>query len=755
MRYKFYTTLLLSLISISIFSQHQAITISGKITDEQTNPVTSVTIRLQKNGIGTISNQSGFFKINILQSQQQDTVLISSIGYSSKKIAVSELRTDVLNTIQLVSKAETMQEVVVKPPDPLTIILAAIEKIPVNYLNTPHISHGFYRMNTKKGNEHIALSEAVFDILNYGYATDKGSNFNLIKSRYIKDEKGIYNLSIGANPEELYEADVIKKISSSNLLDKKGLKNHHFRLLKTIQYNNAATYVIGFDQKDDVKESLYTGKLYIDAESLAFVAIDYRRSEKGIQYAKVGSGSMRALMKLMGVDIDILNGSSFITYQKLNGKWLLSNVKSNTLLHCKSNREFYDFPAKIQFDYVVTGIDTLNIQSFDTKDNLGKNRLIEFQKSDNQADFWKDYNIILSDYNTDSIAKNIIAKNEAFNLKNQVEKKLKKFPKEKSLRLDSILSFFHQKGAFNGSVLIKKEGKILLSKSYGLADKEKETYASDTTQYRIGSLTKTFTSLLIMQLVSENKISLQDTIGKYLPTYVHKHITIQQLLTHTSGIPSYTNDMEKMLSVMKKEQSLKDILASLCSEPLEFESGSQFHYSNSGYTILAGIIEIITGKEYGQVLNEKIFTPLSMAQTSFGTNPANSKGYYLGSIEPNYIIKNTAGAGGISSSVTDLLKWDEALKTDKLISQTILSQSFLPRAAYDDWDADYGFGWMIDKKMFRQSKSHKIIYHPGTDIGYYSMFVRQPDADNLIIMLSNNGDFPRFDLTDLILYEIN
>lgn len=755
MRNKFYTTLLLSLIGICSFSQQQTISINGQIADEQNNPVASATIRLLKNGTGTISNQSGFFKINILQSFQLDTVLISSVGYTLKKIAVSELTHDKINLVQLISKTEILQEVFLKANDPLTIIESAIEKIPINYLNTAHISHGFYRLNTKKGNEHLALSEAVFDILNYGYGTDKGSNFNLIKSRYIKDEKGIYNLSIGATPQQLYEADVVKNKSSSDLLDRKGLKKHHFRLLKTIRYNNSDTYVIGFDQKDDVKESLYTGKLYIDVESLAFVAIDCNRSEKGIQYAKVGNSSMRTLMKLMGVDIDIISESSFISYQKLNGKWLLSNVKSNTLLHCKSDRNFYDFPAKIQFDYVVTGIDTTNIQSFNTKETLGDKKLIEFQNVDGQADFWKDYNIILSDYNSDSIAKNIIAKNESFNLKKQVEKKLKSFPKDKSLRIDSILSFFHKKQAFNGSVLIKKDGKILLSKSYGLADKEKNISASDTTQYRIGSLTKTFTSLLIMQLVAENKLSLQDTIGKYLPTFVHKHITIQQLLTHTSGVPSFTNDMEKILIVMRKEQSMKEIIYNLCSDPLEFASGSQFHYSNSGYTILAYIIEIITGKEYGQVLNEKIFVPLSMSQTSFGTNPANSKGYYLGSIEPGYIIKNTAGAGGISSSVTDLLKWDEALKTDKLISQTILSQSFLPRAAYDDWDADYGFGWMIDKKMFGQSKSHKIIYHPGTDLGYYSMFVRQPDTDNLIIMLSNNGDFPRFDLTDLILDEIN
>jgi CubicO group peptidase (beta-lactamase class C family) len=755
MRNKIYAVLLLSFINICAFSQQQRINISGKISDEENNTLSSVNIRLLKNGIGTISNESGFFKIFIPQLLQQDSIVFSSIGYTSRKIAVNDFVAHKINLIQLVSKAVVLQEVIVKSINPLEIIQAALEKIPNNYLNIPHISHGFYRMNTKKGNEHIALSEAVFDILNYGYAADKGNNFNLIKSRYIKDDKGIYNLSIGANPEQIYEADIIRKISSSDLLDKKGLKNHHFKLLSTIQYNNADTYIIGFDQKDDVKESLYTGKIFIDVESLAIVAINYRRSEKGIQYVKVGSASMRTLMKLMGISIDMNSESSFVTYQKINGKWLLSNVKSNTLIYCKSKRQFYDFPANIQFDYVVTGVDTSNIQSFSTKDNLGKTKLIEFQNSNGQTDFWKDYNIILSDYNSDSIAKNIIAKNESFSLKKQVEKKVKNFPKDKTVRVDSIINFFHQKGVFNGSVLIKKEGKILLSKSYGLADKEKNIAASDTTQYRIGSLTKTFTSLLIMQLIAENKLALQDTIGKYIPSFVHKHITILQLLTHTSGIPSYTNDMEKMLSIMRKEQSLKDIITSLCSEPLEFVSGSQFHYSNSGYTILASIIETITGKEYGQILNEKIFITLSMNQTSFGKNPSNSKGYYLGSIEPNYIIKNTAGAGGISSSVIDLLKWDEALKTDKLISQSLLVQSFLPRVAYDDWDADYGFGWMIDKKMFGQSKSHKIIYHPGTDIGYYSMFVRQPDKDNLIIMLSNNGDFPRFDLTDLILNEIN
>ena len=753
---KIHTTLLITLISFCTFGQ-QNNDINGKVTDEQNTPLSSVTIRLLKSGIGTISNQTGFFRLTILQNLQKDTVLFTSIGYTSKKIAVSDLTSEKTNLIQLVSKAIDLQEVTVsaKQIDPITIIKAAIEKIPINYLNTPHISHGFYRINAKKGDEHLMLSEAVFDILNFGYTADKENSFKLLKNRYIQDEKGIHGIDLGVKPNGLYEADIVKNINESAFFNKSGLKKHRFKLLKSIKYNNADTYVITFDQIEDNKESLYTGKIFIDIESLAFVSIEYRRSETGIQYAKYGDGATRTLLKLLGMKIDIKGESHVVSYHNYNGKWAMSNAKEIHMWNFQSNRQFYDFPARIQLDYIVTGIDTANTVAFESNASLSNNKLIEFQNTSNQVDFWKDYNILLSDYNSDSIAKILISKNEASSLKKQVEKKLKYFPKDKTARVDSIVSFFHQKGAFNGSVLIKQNGKVILSKGYGLADKEKNIYASDSTQYIIGSLTKTFTSLLIMQLVEKNKLSVQDTIGKYLPAYVHKHITIQQLLTHTSGIPSYTNNNEKLLSIMQKEQSLKEIVSLLCSDPLEFASGSQFRYSNSGYSILAFIIEIITGKDYGQVLNEKIFTPLSMTQTSFGTNPVNSKGYHWGKIEPNYIIKNTAGAGGISSSVTDLLKWDEALNNDKLVSQTILSQSFLPRAAYDDWDADYGYGWMIDKKMFSQSKRHKIIYHPGTDFGYYSMFVRQPDKDNLIIMLSNNGDFPRFDLTDLILDEIN
>lgn len=200
---------------------------------------------------------------------------------------------------------------------------------------------------------------------------------------------------------------------------------------------------------------------------------------------------------------------------------------------------------------------------------------------------------------------------------------------------------------------------------------------------------------------------------------------------------------------------LLEILMKYCSDPLEFKPGSGFRYSNSGYLILAAIIENATNKTYEQALKERIFEPLTMGNSGFGLDSINSKGYWLNLPEPGYNIKNVAGAGGIASTVHDLLKWDEALYSTKLLPADKINELFKPRSEYVDWDAWYGYGWMIDRKLFNQSKKHTIIYHPGTDFAYYTMFVRQPDRKSLIILLNNSGDFPRFDMTDLILNVIN
>ncbi|MBC7873292.1 MAG: serine hydrolase [Ferruginibacter sp.] len=748
-----YCLFLLLLVLTNVVNSQLVIT--GKVIDENDKPLAAVSVRMIKKGTGTITNNSGSFSLNIPHTISPDTLLISFLGYEQKKISTEEMKGRGMLLIKMAQKMEIMQEVVIKPVDPVALINSAIDHIPANYYHKPHISKGFYRIDTKKGGEHIMLSEAVFDIYNYGYAQKKDNAFRLVKMRFIEDEKALHGLDLGIKPKEIYRDDIVKEISASDLLSKKGLKNHRFKLNRIINYNGTDAWEISFDQKDGIKESLYSGKIYIAVNSFAIIAIQQARSEKGIAYAKFGDVATRTMLKLVGIDIDILKESSLVTYQHYGEKWILSNVKSNYILNFKSDKRFYDFPANIKTDYVVTGIDTAGIREFSGKEIMGNSKVIEFHNTGGEKDFWNGYNIILADFNSDSIAKQIMARNEFHNLKKQIVPLLKKFPVDKGARIDSILSFYYQKSAFNGTVLIKNNGKIILQKGYGVSDKEKKIPATDTTQYRIGSLTKSFTSLVVQQLASENKLALTDPVGKFIPQYVHKNITLEQLLTHTSGIPNYTNNLDYLLAITTQDLRLKDVIFRFCSDTLEFKPGSEFHYSNSGYTVLAAVIENVTGKTYGQVLSERIFDPLKMRQTAFGLDSINSKGYWLDNRETIYKIKNFAGAGGISSTVNDLLKWDEALYTSELLSQQQLLQVFVPRFAYDDWDAYYGYGWMIDKKLFNQSKKHVLVYHPGTDLGYYSMFVRQPDENNLIIMLSNSGDFPRFDMTDLILDILN
>jgi CubicO group peptidase (beta-lactamase class C family) len=323
------------------------------------------------------------------------------------------------------------------------------------------------------------------------------------------------------------------------------------------------------------------------------------------------------------------------------------------------------------------------------------------------------------------------------------------------VKLDSLFSFFHTQGAFSGSVLVKQKGAVIFQRSYGLADEGKQWPNTDSTRFRIGSLTKTFTSMLIRQLEQEGKLSLHDSIGKFFPGHVHGHVMIEQLLTHTSGIPNYTVKDEYLAELMSRPLSTEYIIRNFCSDPLEFSSGKGFRYSNSGYVILAGIIEKVSGQPYASRLQEKIFTPLNMRSSGFSNALLNSKGYWLKEIEPAYPVSNTVGAGGIWSATGDLEKWDEALYSNKLLPQEKIQEGFQAHADYSDWDANYGYGWMIDRLLFNQSKKHRIIYHPGTDFGYYSMFVRQPDQQNLLVMLSNHGDFPRFELTDLVLDILN
>ncbi|HEY9049239.1 MAG TPA: serine hydrolase [Ohtaekwangia sp.] len=737
------------------YTNPEVLKLEGLIHDESDNPLPFAFINIPTRATGTISNAQGLFSLTISKAYLEDTLVISHLSFESFKAKLSDYVKQRNNVVVLKQKPFMLKEVVVESLDPVKLIETSIAKITNNYYNDRHVTTGFYRIDTKRDAEHIQLSEAVFEIFNHGYGKDKNSLFKLIKMRAIKDEKASHGLDLGLKPKGVYEFDVIKNIRHSEVLGKKNLKKHVFDIAGIVDYKGTDAYEVTFDQRDGLKESLYEGKIFIDVNSLALLSIEYSRSKKGILYAQYGDAPTRALMKIVGIDIGIKNEFCKINYEKYGDAFVLSTVKNIVTLNFKSERSHYDFTCNTVVDYVVTAVDTTRQNEFTAEETLGNNKLIEFQNLEPDSDFWKGYNTILPDYNANAIAKAIKDKNNSYNLRKQVEPRLAKLPEDVSLRIDTIINFYHKNGEFNGNALVKHNGKLVLQKYYGKATTTPEQLHNNNSEFRIGSLTKSFTSILIFQLINEGKIELTDSIGKFIPWYIHKYVTIEHLLTHTSGIPNYTNNIAYLTEILTQEIPLKDIITRYCSDSLEFKSGDKFQYSNSGFVILAAIAEVVSGQRYGDLLQQSIFEPALMTHSKFAATALNTTGYLYGKPEPRYPVANVAGAGGISSTTKDLMLFGEALRNNKLLPDSYVQKMYKPKALYNDWDGYYAYGWMVDRFMFKASKNHTIIYHPGTDFGYYAMFVQQPDNDNIVILLNNTGDFPRFDMTDLILNELN
>lgn len=253
-------------------------------------------------------------------------------------------------------------------------------------------------------------------------------------------------------------------------------------------------------------------------------------------------------------------------------------------------------------------------------------------------------------------------------------------------KLDDLISKFVEYEQFNGSVLVAEKGEIIYKKGFGLANIEWEIPNQADTKYRLASITKQFTAMLIVQLVAENKLALNVPISTYLPDYPKKNgdiITIHHLLTHSSGTPNYTS-FPDYRDRMSHSTNPEEIVQFFSDSTLLFTPGEKFDYSNSGYVLLGVIIEKVTGQSYEIVLQEKIFTPLGMNNSGYDHHSAILKnraaGYYKNGksyINASYIDLTVAfSAGCIYSTVEDLFLWDQALYTEKLLPKQYLDLLF-------------------------------------------------------------------------------
>ncbi len=325
----------------------------------------------------------------------------------------------------------------------------------------------------------------------------------------------------------------------------------------------------------------------------------------------------------------------------------------------------------------------------------------------------------------------------------------------RSNTIDAFIQDFHNIREFNGTVLVAQHNKILFEKSYGYANLEWQVKHTPDTKFRIASMTKPFTAILILQLVQQGKIALDAPISRYLKYYrqdTGNKVTIHHLLSHTSGVPNYLR-LKKFKDIEHHNPySVDEFVQQLCSEDLEFEPGSQFRYSNSGYNILGAIIENITGKSYWQVLDEHILTPAGMNNTGNDATKAilanRAHGYEKTLV--NYLTADHLdmsipyAEGGMYSTARDLLRWNLAINSGKLLNKSLIDKMY---QSYSQ--RNYGYGWMIDTLPEQQyGKTLTRVHHAGMIPGFNTNIARILEDNYLIIILNNTGGAPLGRLTD-------
>ncbi len=317
---------------------------------------------------------------------------------------------------------------------------------------------------------------------------------------------------------------------------------------------------------------------------------------------------------------------------------------------------------------------------------------------------------------------------------------------DKVRQIDDLMSLYHKYQQFNGSVLVAENGKVIYKKGFGLANMEWNIPNEPDTKFRLGSLTKQFTATLILQLVEQGKIKLDGKLSEYLDTYrkdTGAKVTIHHLLTHTSGIPNYTALPGFFEGVSRNPYAVEAFVKKYASGDLEFEPGSKFNYSNSGYFLLGAIIEKVTGKPYEQVLKENIFDPVGMKNSGYDhfdrIIDKRASGYIRtprGYQNAPYLDMSIPyAAGSLYSTVEDLFLWDQALYGDKLLSAISKEAMFTPHLN------NYGYGFGVRKATLGPGKDLvvPIISHDGGINGFNTTIVRLVGSKSLIVLLDNTS----------------
>jgi CubicO group peptidase (beta-lactamase class C family) len=295
------------------------------------------------------------------------------------------------------------------------------------------------------------------------------------------------------------------------------------------------------------------------------------------------------------------------------------------------------------------------------------------------------------------------------------------------------------------SVLVIEKGKPVYNKGFGMADIENKVQVTPATNFRLASFTKQFTAMCIMMLEEQGKLSLNDPLSKYFPSFPSwaQAITIQHLLTHTSGITDYEPLVPDRVPLPVSDEDVVHLLGQSMS--VDFKPGEKFAYSNSAYVLLGVIVEQVSGKSFKRFLTRHIFKPLKMnGSTVNGLDARINNRAYGYTVQKDSIQKTdqsatsyTLGDGGIYSSINDLFKWDQALYTTKLVKTATLERIFTSHVNVPSSTrpaTGYGYGWFI-----REQQGEKWVYHSGGSRGFTTWIERNPVKQFSIIILANRS----------------
>jgi hypothetical protein len=388
--------------------------VKGIVLDEKTKktlPYSSVF--LLNKSLGTIANAGGKFEFKLTNADCRDTLGFSFIGYHMVTIPVTALDSSAL-VIKLSTEKVQIAEIVVKPLDPIYILTKALERIPVNYDRKPSMYTGFFRESTLQDNKKISLSEAVVNIFKEPYTSLRSDQIKIYKGRKGNniDEKEFVEFVVQGGLYNTFQLDIVK--NRPTFLDADYFTLYNYQVEKIITHLQRLTYVISFEQREDVKYPCYKGRIYVDVESLAIVGASFEMPEKGMNYAS-GIYIKKSPRK---IGVKPISASYNVFYRYYCNKWNLSNARSDVLIRVRRRKDKHQDKYNSEFEsiseFVITRKDTANIARFKTDEISRPRDVLVEQIGQTDPDFWGAENIIIPEEPIEKTIVNIGRRNNFF-----------------------------------------------------------------------------------------------------------------------------------------------------------------------------------------------------------------------------------------------------------------------------------------------------------------------------------------------------